>query len=195
MPSRRQEQKAATRQRIYDTAESAFLADGYDATSVSKITGEAGVAKGTFFVHFPSKADLLAEMGEQHLRQALDVVEGAERMSSWPFSRQVDHVFRTMARGVDQNAELMKMVVANRAFAEAGRPSPAQDRLRSLLTDLVKEGKRSNELRADVLADRMALHLFGIWKMSLEQWSERGGNFERWLMESVRLTFDGLSRG
>lgn len=48
------------RQRLYDAALSRFRADGYDDTSVAAICKEAGVAKGTFFNHFPSKADILA---------------------------------------------------------------------------------------------------------------------------------------
>lgn len=192
MPTR-EERKEATRQKIYEAASELFLERGYDDTSVADVTRSAKVAKGTFFVHFPTKVNLLAEMGEAQLERALDIVEGASRMSSWPFGRQVDHVFRSLARGVDQAPELMRVVVVQRAFDAAVGGSASEERLKNLLVELVKTGKRSNELRADVLADRMAEHLLGVWRASLEQWGARGGNFERWLMESIRLTFDGLA--
>jgi len=37
-----------------------FREQGYDATSVSELTRAAGVAKGTFFNHFPTKEHILA---------------------------------------------------------------------------------------------------------------------------------------
>ena len=177
----------STRDRIYSAASELFLTSGYEDTSVQDVTKVAKVAKGTFFVHFPSKADLLATMGESQLGAAFDAIESSERRDAWPFSRQIDHVFRTLARAVDGSPELMRLVVVHRAFGQS------QARLQGLLVDLIKSGKRSNDLRADVLADRMSLYLLGVWTTSLEQWAERGGNFERWLMESVRLAFDGLA--
>jgi AcrR family transcriptional regulator len=37
-----------------------FREQGYEATPISELTREAGVAKGTFFNHFPSKEHILA---------------------------------------------------------------------------------------------------------------------------------------
>ena len=42
----------ATRARLFEAAVRLFAKHGYAATSVEQITREAGVAKGTFFVHF-----------------------------------------------------------------------------------------------------------------------------------------------
>jgi AcrR family transcriptional regulator len=47
-----------------------FLQHGYDATSVARIIEQAGIAKGTFYHHFASKADLvtgLVELGVAEL--------------------------------------------------------------------------------------------------------------------------------
>jgi AcrR family transcriptional regulator len=48
------------RSRLYDSALDRFRHQGYDATSVSELTRAAGVAKGTFFNHFPTKEHILA---------------------------------------------------------------------------------------------------------------------------------------
>lgn len=47
------------RQRILDTAHTLFYRDGYRATGVDRIIAESGVAKMTFYRHFPSKAKLI----------------------------------------------------------------------------------------------------------------------------------------
>ena len=64
-PSTRKEKKEATRRALVAAALEAFCADGISATSIARITGAAGVAPGTFYVHFESKEALLeAARGE-----------------------------------------------------------------------------------------------------------------------------------
>lgn len=51
---------AALRQdEILDTAQRLFLERGYEATSIQAIIDEIGIAKGTFYHHYPSKPALL----------------------------------------------------------------------------------------------------------------------------------------
>lgn len=49
-----------TRKRIYDCAERLFTKHGPDDVSVDAIVEAAGVAKGSFYVHFASKDALIA---------------------------------------------------------------------------------------------------------------------------------------
>jgi TetR/AcrR family transcriptional repressor of nem operon len=52
----------ATRERILDATERLVLRQGFAGTSVDAVAAEAGVAKGAFFHHFPSKAALALEL-------------------------------------------------------------------------------------------------------------------------------------
>jgi len=54
-PGLRQQRADETRARLFEAAVELFRRDGYHNTSVERIAAKAGVAKGTFFVHFPSK--------------------------------------------------------------------------------------------------------------------------------------------
>jgi AcrR family transcriptional regulator len=51
-----------TRDRILTAAVDLFAEQGYDGTSVSQVITRAGVAKGGFYHHFPSKEALLYEV-------------------------------------------------------------------------------------------------------------------------------------
>jgi AcrR family transcriptional regulator len=53
-----------TRQRILDAALLVFARDGYAASSVNEICTTAGVSKGAFFHHFPTKQALFLELLE-----------------------------------------------------------------------------------------------------------------------------------
>jgi len=56
-----------TRTHILDSALEAFARYGYDATSVSEICRRAGVTKGGFYYHFPSKQAVFLELLERWL--------------------------------------------------------------------------------------------------------------------------------
>lgn len=75
MPTgRRERKKAATRQKIADTALRLFLERGYDAVGIRDVAAEADVAVTTLFSHFGSKEALVFERDttfEQHLTQAV----------------------------------------------------------------------------------------------------------------------------
>jgi AcrR family transcriptional regulator len=54
------------RRRLLDTATRLFYAEGIHAVGIDRIIAEAGIAKATFYNHFPSKDDLvLAYIEEQ----------------------------------------------------------------------------------------------------------------------------------
>jgi len=56
---RRERKKAATRQKIADSALRLFLQKGYDAVGIRDIAEDADVAVTTLFLHFPSKEALV----------------------------------------------------------------------------------------------------------------------------------------
>jgi AcrR family transcriptional regulator len=69
----------STRERLFRIAMDGFRAHGYDGLSVSRITRDAGVAKGTFFNHFPSKEHVLAEAFHREVTAVIGAVaQGGE---------------------------------------------------------------------------------------------------------------------
>ena len=58
-----------TRKRLYATAEALFTRYGFDNVSVDRIVEEAGLAKGTFYVHFKTKDDLLTSLISDYVRK------------------------------------------------------------------------------------------------------------------------------
>jgi TetR/AcrR family transcriptional repressor of uid operon len=55
-------QRRETRQRVYAAAIAEFKRTGMAAADVGMIAKEAGVARGTFYFHFPTKEHVLAEL-------------------------------------------------------------------------------------------------------------------------------------
>lgn len=62
-----QERSLETRENILAAALQAFAQNGYDATSVAQVCQAAGVSKGAFYHHFPSKQALFIQLLETWL--------------------------------------------------------------------------------------------------------------------------------
>ncbi|TDQ53232.1 TetR/AcrR family transcriptional regulator [Actinorugispora endophytica] len=75
-PGRRERKKAATRQKIADTALRLFLERGYDAVGIRDVAAEADVAVTTLFSHFASKEALVFEQDEDFERRLTRAVTG-----------------------------------------------------------------------------------------------------------------------
>jgi AcrR family transcriptional regulator len=76
---RREEKKVQSRRRILDAARAVFFRDGFMPANLDEVADKAGVAKGTLYRYFESKAELyvavLAEGGaefEAKMRATLD---------------------------------------------------------------------------------------------------------------------------
>lgn len=72
----RKEQAERSRARLLDVALRLFVAQGYEATSVSQILDEAGMARGALYHHFPDgKREIFAaavELADEDLHHGLD---------------------------------------------------------------------------------------------------------------------------
>jgi TetR/AcrR family transcriptional regulator, transcriptional repressor for nem operon len=82
---------SATRQRILDAAQANVMERGFASTSVDAIQEAAGISRGTFFYHFPSKDDLARELILRHAETDRAITDEfmarAERLSSDPLQQ------------------------------------------------------------------------------------------------------------
>ncbi|MBI1251629.1 MAG: TetR family transcriptional regulator [Alphaproteobacteria bacterium] len=77
-PTSRDLQREATRGRVLDAARRLFAERGYDETTIRDIAQMAGVAPGSVFTTFESKADLLQEIIYAQYDNLVDDLSGAD---------------------------------------------------------------------------------------------------------------------
>jgi AcrR family transcriptional regulator len=75
----------AARERILETAIDLFSSQGYRATGINEVIDKSGVAKATFYHHFPTKADLcLAYLQRRNATELNDIREFiAKKRTPW----------------------------------------------------------------------------------------------------------------
>ncbi len=81
---RREEKKALSRRRILEAAREVFFRDGFMAANLDDVARGAGVAKGTLYRYFDSKAELYVavlahngELFELKMRECVDVPDAS----------------------------------------------------------------------------------------------------------------------
>ena len=76
-----QPRSEATRQKIVSSATRLFSLNGYDGTGVAEICEAAGVSKGAFYHHFPSKQDVFLTILNEWLDQLSSQMQNARLTS------------------------------------------------------------------------------------------------------------------
>ncbi|WP_051432706.1 TetR/AcrR family transcriptional regulator, partial [Promicromonospora kroppenstedtii] len=71
----RERKRAATRDAVVIAATRLFLERGVSGTSIDDIAAAAGIARRTFFLHFPAKEDVLFHHLEGHVRRAVAALD------------------------------------------------------------------------------------------------------------------------
>ncbi|MEU7576126.1 TetR/AcrR family transcriptional regulator [Streptomyces sp. NPDC041068] len=140
---------AAARERLVDSATAVVAEVGWTQASVTAVADSAGIAAGSVYQHFPSKAALAVEVFRRAAGREVDVLgEVLHHPDGSPVER--------LARGVEVFA---RRALENRGLAYALLAAPAEPavgaerldfrrRYRALFTDVLHEGMAAGLLPA-----------------------------------------------
>ena len=142
-PSRRDRKRERTRREIYEAAMRLFARSGFAAVTLAEICEEADVGRGTFFLHFPSKAALLSEFNQrvaEDFRAALREPRGSAR-------DELRALVERMSVELVAQSEIMTAMIAE-FFASPEALAAALERdnaLHVLVTEIIERGQQRGE--------------------------------------------------
>ena len=176
-----------TKQLLYQCAITLFKQKGYDQVSVDEIVREAGTAKGTFYIYFESKADVLIYMLSAYddyydqIAQQLDPEESVDlRLKTIVKSSSV---FTQDVIGLD----LIQVLYANQLTGKLKKELYTNRALYRIVHQLLEEGQQKGEYLAEedsiVLTNRLINWIRG----TFFEWCLQAGDFCL-ETECVRLT-------
>jgi AcrR family transcriptional regulator len=152
--SRRLRKKDRTRSGIFRAALDLFAARGFEAVTVEQICAGADVARGTFFLHFPSKAALLIEWNRELAAELAERLRDPRDSALAQYRTLVEALGEQWRRRPDATRALLLALLAS-----PGAEEPAERDLRALVERVVQRGQERGEFRRNVSA-RLAAAAF-----------------------------------
>ncbi|MCZ6465106.1 MAG: TetR family transcriptional regulator [Proteobacteria bacterium] len=155
--SRRARKKERTRREIYSAAMQLFAERGFDEVTLEQICEAADVARGTFFLHFPSKSALLFEFHREMAGEFAASAGPPGESAVEELGRLVDHLGRGwLERAPVMTAMLRDFLATPESLLHA---EEHETDLRELIEDIVRRGQERGELRRGV-PPRLAAAVF-----------------------------------
>jgi len=181
---------ALTRARIREAANHLFLEQGFEATTVDAIVAAAGVSKGTFYLYFERKEDLLLEYGWKRLARVREMLP--ELLARPTFADALAEIMDTVVRGKTWDRELTA-----RAIDEMGTSA---ERLEAapykLLRPLLEMGQARGQVRDDIPAEALAQFVLRSLLGALRDWGRGHDDLSRdqALNYAVTLVSDAVAK-
>jgi AcrR family transcriptional regulator len=161
---RRRQQREETRQRVYEAALQVFREDGVVAARIEDITDRAGVSRGSFYFHFPTKDQVLLE------RSRVSEMRIAAVLQALPESTPLDEVLAAFGREFTREwqmdprifpeAGMVTLRHTSVAMAE-GRIDPVRAALAAHFRRAGERGAISSAVPPDLLSDFFLVNSFG----------------------------------
>jgi AcrR family transcriptional regulator len=198
---KKKEQGAETKRKLYECARQLFTKQDYASVSVKNITDAAGVTKGTFYVHFTSKDELVASLIADTVAQLdldyqvfLDTLPGDAPVSEilLALSERIAHV---IADKVGQETmkivyqlQLTKMVDA-RAIIGYNRE------IYAIYAGIMEMGIRRGEIESDMTPDELSQHFVMTFRGLCYEWCIRYPEFDlkEQVLKHFKLLLDGIT--
>jgi AcrR family transcriptional regulator len=194
--TRRREQAAATRRDILGAAQRLFERQGYAATTMESIAGEAGVALKTVYVAFETKSGLLRSLWNHLLRGGRDEVPVAQQL--WYREVMAEPDPERQLRLTARNSRVVKLRIA--AVLEVIRTAAPIDpeigalwsriqtefhaNQRTVVRSLDEKGALSVDVEraADIL---WTLNHPSLWQLLVEERGWTPEQYEQWCADSA----------
>lgn len=168
----------STREALLEAARIHFGRDGYEATSVRRVTAEAGVNLGAVTYHFGSKRALYEEVVARSLAPLRERIEAADQEGTR--REALDEAVAAITAVVRRDPSVARLAFREVA-SEAPPPEPVSAALGAVLdrlAELVRDGKAEGTVEAGdpvLTAVSLLVHALGSPLMHGSLAAGRGG--------------------
>ena len=161
-------QTTSRRTQILSAARGILAEKGFEATTVSEIVANAGVAQGTFYLYFPSKVSLVEALCEEMFAQILEAVEAAIT-SAETFAGGLEAGVRAVFEESQRYQDVLEIINARLGFLSTpSELSKLDEPYYGLVAGFIEQGQASGEVRADANPDLSARLIVGLIERATE---------------------------
>ena len=197
--SRRKISAIETRNKIYKTADELFKKHGFESVSLDSIVEAAGVAKGSFYVHFDSKDSLAAALINDYVSEVdldyksyiglFDANAAAADILISLIGKIADII--TLTIGYDSMKTIYKAQITKTINTEAVMDYNRE--LYKLFSNIIGKGIQQGEFETDIPVDVLTKHFIMAIRGITYEWCIRHPDFD--LKEQSLKHFEILLSG
>lgn len=197
--NKRKIQAANTKKRIFDMASQLVSKHGVEHISVDSIVKAAGISKGTFYVHYKSKDELIVDLVNYYTHTA-DMDYKSISLSLKDTKSSLDFLLILAEEIADYienriGFENMKALYTSH-LAKTIDTASALNYSRyiyQIFNETIEKGIKTGELRSDIPVETLANHLIIAARGVVFEWCIRHPNLD--LRESLLTHFKILVKG
>jgi len=164
---RREREREERRNRILDAAQRVFWARGQEQAKMRDIAAEAQLGKGTLYLYFKTKEDLLLGIVVRRQRQMIELFE-RESEAAGDGLALMRKLLAAYAAHLSTPVEHLKMVMSRWVTGappnlESRAGAEMRDnvmRLFGIICDTIKRGQDDGSIRRQVDPPKLAIHLW-----------------------------------
>ncbi len=163
----RERQRREREQLILQAAEEVLSEKGYHETSMDEIAARVGIAKGTVYLHFPGKEELIFALFERELEAFLSMV--AEVAAQGGSARErLEAIFQGLYKGMGKRLKLLLSLYSNLELRQdlLEKKQEVHSRLEQIsgqVTALLEEGKANGEFDVSLPTSVMLSLFFSLF--------------------------------
>jgi len=144
----RKAQALATKEKIYTAAISLFEERGYENTAIEDITNKANTAKGTFYLYYSSKKDLVYHTIKIYDNIAKISYEKVSELQT--FEDQLISYSEYLYKDIrDMGVEILKALYWNNLIDEGSNVTTPRRTIYNYITKIVELGLKTGELNTE----------------------------------------------
>ncbi|MCP4674115.1 MAG: TetR/AcrR family transcriptional regulator [Deltaproteobacteria bacterium] len=187
----REQRSKKTKAKIQASAEALFANNDFASVTVESIVASAGVSKGTFYLHFDHKEDLLLAYAERRLRHAASILPDVLMRPT--IREAVAEMVDVVLKGRPWTPELVRVILIE---LETSYHRLHSHDLRQLLLPLIELGVGRGELRSDIPPSTLASFVADAIYNALRNWGMEGTDekLDTELDHAVTLSLDAICK-
>ncbi|MCH6265308.1 TetR/AcrR family transcriptional regulator [Neobacillus citreus] len=175
-----------TKENIFNVALELFNKHGFENVSINDITDKVGIAKGTFYVHFKSKDQVIVEHYKKIDDQYEITFKKLDRVET-----NYEKIMLIFQEGFlyteNVGKELLRVVMINQISGKEDIPfvMDSTRKIYKILFSLIQDGQRNGEFLKDKDADELVMAIL----------QHYAGTFMRWCLldENTPLSEIGVN--
>lgn len=175
----RERAREAARAAIVRAAQAQFSLHGYQATKMTDIAREAGVAAGTLYNYFPSKEAVFEEIVRVEGHAMLETLEARVSSTSDPV-QALQVLIHELLRTIEENRQLYAILVQVHGSALCDPQTDSQraeiqlrDRFAALAGEVLQRAQSTDGF-SDYITEDLLSALFGLCNGFLDTWIRAG---------------------